>query len=478
MILGDTIVACATPPGRSARALVRVSGSASRQVAERCLGIRADSWRASAVECVLRLPPLDRRAEPECGDRTLPVPARAILSIAPRSYTGEDALEVLVPGNPVLVERVIDALCDASTEGCPVRRAGPGEFSARAYLNGRITIEEAEGVDATIAAASEADLEAARRAMRGHDAGEWRAWTDEAATLLALVEAGIDFADQEDVVAISTPELRRRVGALADAIAESLGGERAAAATRHMPRVVLAGRPNAGKSTLLNALLQRKRAVVSDQPGTTRDLLIERVDLSRLAPGAPEIELVDMAGLEVAVEHGQIEGEMRARALRAIREADVVLWCDPEGRFDASDSVAPGSHGVVVRARTKADRARSADTGDDVSPEMGPDSTPVCALDGWNLSALASRVARAVAESRGAAASGAGGGLLARHRRALADCEGALRDAIALTTRGARDDAAIAATLRGAVDALGSITGRLSPDDVLGLIFARFCVGK
>lgn len=494
MTLGDTIVACASPPGRSARALVRVSGPGSRRLAEARLGIGPDIWQAGAFEATFRLPRAQRVASARAldgrsADATLPLAVRVILSVAPRSYTGEDAIEIIIPGNPVLVERVIDALCDDATTEHPVRRAGPGEFSARAYLNGKLTIEAAEGVSATIHAASEAELEAARRAMRGEDAASWRAWTDEAATLLALVEAGIDFTDQEDVVAIVTPVLLARADALRAAIAGVLGGERAASVARHTPRVVIAGRPNAGKSTLLNAIIGRRRAVVSDQAGTTRDLLVEVVDLSRLAPGGPEIELVDMAGLDPGDAHGSkspaeraidqaVEGQMRSRAREAIGQADVVLWCDPDARFEAGDGIAPAASATVVRVRTKADRVGGPASGGVAEGSQGSDVVPVCALDGWNLGVLASRVAESVVRSRAAAASGAGHALLARHRRALAEAEGTLGEAVSLAGRHARDDAAIAAALRTTVDALGSITGRLSPDDVLGLIFARFCVGK
>lgn len=487
MIFGDTIVACATPPGRSARAMVRVSGCACRHIASRLLETERDSWCAGAIEAGLILP-----RDEQCGavhgpSGDLRLAVRVIISIAPRSYTGEDTLEIILPGNPTLVERVIDALCAEGDAERPIRRAEAGEFSARAYLHGKLTIEEAEGVSATITAGNEAELLAARRAMRGDDAKEWRAWTDEAAMLLALVEAGIDFTDQEDVVAITTAELSRRAAALRAQIASTLGGERAAAVARHVPRVALAGRPNAGKSTLLNALLGRRRAVVSAVAGTTRDVLVEGVDLSRLVPGGPEIELVDMAGLEPGEGSGfegghsvgrAVEREMRSRALAAIDTADVVLWCDPDGRFDAADGISPGAQAAVVRVRTKADRVwtRSGSTGLGRADES--DVVPVCALDGWNLASLAARIADAAAGSRASAASGAGQGLLARHRRALAEAEGALSKVAALGEGEGRDDAAVAAALRAALDALGSITGRLSPDDVLGLVFARFCVGK
>ncbi len=470
---GDTIVACATPPGRSACALVRISGAGARAIARERLGIEV--WEACARPCELRL----WRARVAGREIEQSLPVRVIVSVGPRSYTGEDSLEIILPGNPALIERVIDALCgDAG-----VRRAGPGEFSARAYLNGKLTVERAEGVAASIGAGSEAELEAARRAMRGADAAAWSAWTDETATLLALVEAGIDFTDQEDVVAIATPALRDRAGVLADEIAGFLGGERATAEARHIARVVLAGRPNAGKSTLFNALVGRRRAVVWDQPGTTRDVLVERVDLSRMTPGGPEIELVDIAGLEAAGDgavQGAIEQEMQRRAIGAIEGADVVVWCDPEGRFEGvgiGGELSEG-RGTPVHVRTMADRVSArGGAGGDVGREFA-DVTPVCGLDGWNIDAVAGRIAEAVAVSGSARATGVGRALVARHRRALAEAEGILRGVVEGLKDGSRDDAAVASDLRSALDSLGSITGRLSPDEVMGLIFARFCVGK
>lgn len=377
---------------------------------------------------------------------------------APHSYTGEDTIEFLLPGNPALLERVLARL----TESEGVRRAGPGEFTARAYLNGRLSLDQAEGVAMTITARNEEELNAAQRVLRGAAGARYDAIAESIAQALALVEAGIDFTDQEDVVAIAPNELCDRLTVIATSLQECLGGipqrERSGTA-----RVVLVGRPNAGKSTLFNALLGRERAVVSDVAGTTRDAVVERVDLSDAAPGAGEIELVDLAGLDESLTHG-IDHASQAAALRAIGEADAIIHCDPDGRFDVKFE---SPHAPTLRVRTKADLPTSSPMREELA---------VCALDGWNLSALK----RAIADAAGGSASSA---MAARHSEALRNANRTIIDArdrvsAQQDVRHLEDVEILAMNLREALDHVGSITGRVTPDDVIGRIFASFCIGK
>lgn len=433
MPTGDTIVAMASAPGWSARAIVRLSGPAVGTVLTQVCGV--DPSPGLKVARVTLAP-----------SRSLPV--LAIVYRGPRSYTGEDAAELLLPGNPHLVERVISTLL--RLEG--VRSATPGEFTARAYLNGKLSLDEAEGVAATIAAVNDEQLRAARDVLSGAAGARYRAWTEEVTTLLALVEAGIDFTDQEDVVAISKEALGATAGAVAAAIEARLGGREGVEAARGLPRVVLAGAPNAGKSTLFNALLGRERAVVSPIAGTTRDAIEEEMDLSRDLPGAGTVVLVDLAGLDDEAASGVIGAMAQDAAAGAIASADVVLHCDPAGRFPVL-----ATRGVVIRVRTKADQP-----GEDAIGQ----AVPVCALDGWNLGVLR----RAIAESASAATGSAE--VIPRHARALREAALRLREACAAEAELA------ASSLRQALDALGEVTGRISPDDVIGRIFATFCIGK
>lgn len=472
----QTIIAAGSGWGHSARAMVRVSGPAVPDI------------------CRLLRPPIPvHRGVTVSGlplasdDESLRLPCLAMCFPGPSAYTGEDVLELVVPGNPVVVERVLERLCRLAG----VREARPGEFSARGFLNGRIGLAEAEGVAAIIAAGTEDQLLGARRVLDGSAGREYGAWTEELATLLALVEAGIDFTDQEDVVPIAPVDLARRLEAMRGGITARLGGEEGLASERLRPRVVLAGRPNAGKSTLFNALLRRRgpgvvaRAVESPVAGTTRDVLVEELDLAAEVPGGLAVDLVDLAGLDAVGRGGGGEGggwrgtDAQAQRLAAteVERAEVVIHCDPTGRFEALP-VGDGSQArTVVRVRTKADVPGLASDEKD-----GADGAtiPVCALDGWNLPVLR----RAIADAAwGSGRAGGGGGeyLLPRHRRTL----GVVRERLAAAGECVEANArmlsrpeVVAGELRLALDQLGELTGAVSPDDIVGRIFATFCVGK
>lgn len=477
VILSDTIVAVSSAPGRSERALVRVSGSGAARVMQSLLGQDSPGAPGRAL----------MNARVRFGSKESELPALLAFMPAPHTYTGEDTLELQVPGNQHLVERVVAACITAGA-----RRAEPGEFSARAYLAGRLTLTQAEGVAATIAARTQEQLTAAGALLAGRTGAAYHAFANECATLLALVEAGIDFTDQEDVVAISPTALTQRLHALLDGIASHLGGARGRETDGSLPRVALVGAPNAGKSTLFNALLGRPRAIASPTPGTTRDVLEEELDLSHDAPGAGRITLVDLPGLDAALAERAPVDALAIEAARAtLDRADVLLWCDASGAFDGREirRVAPAfladADRPVVRVRTFADRAwRSAGVPNNADlreheVDHPPEVRLVCALDGWNLSALR----RTIANAARSANAGAIAALLPRHRHALRVAREQLEIARGLTL----DDAStvrfaspelVADALRAALDALGELVGKLSPDEVLGRVFATFCVGK
>jgi tRNA modification GTPase len=397
----------------------------------------------------------------------LPLPCLLIRYDGPRSYTGEDAAEILVPGNPSLLERVMARLI--AQPG--VREAQPGEFSARAYLNGRMTIEQAEGVAALIAAGTEDQLSAAALLMNGRTGERYRVWADEAATLLALVEAGIDFTDQEDVVPIPPRELARRIGTLAAVIRAHLGTKAGAEQDPLAPRVVLVGPPNAGKSTLFNALLGRRRAIVSPLAGTTRDAIAEDMDLSRDVPCGPLVTLVDLAGLDESFAQmgGEIDRQTQRQAHSEIRRASVLVLCDPNGRFEGPNPSTPGTPSIRVRTKSDVPHTRSSAPRDD--------AIGVCALDGRNLGVLR----RAIADAAWGSPDARGAWLMPRHRRALAAACDRLESTLAAVAPDARSLASpelVAGELRGAVDHLGELVGDISPDDIIGRVFATFCIGK
>jgi tRNA modification GTPase len=457
MHTGDTIVALASAQGRSPRAIVRLSGPRTRNA----LSAISANERFSFTPGV-------HRVRLALGASSLP--ALALCYQSPRSYTGEDAADLLVVGNPYVVDRLIGALC--VQEG--VRHAEAGEFTARAFLNGKISVDEAEGVGAIIAASSESERRAADRLLRGETGATMRAWADEAAALLALVEAGIDFTDQEGVVAISARELADRLNPLVEAMRERVG-EAPHEARTGTPRVALVGPPNAGKSTLFNALLGRDRSVVSERAGTTRDAIVEACDLTRwsgpIAGGArPVIDLVDLAGLDDALAaRSNIDALAHRAAIGAIETADVLVLCDPSGAFER----APWARDIparlpTIRVRTKADLPHA----------PGADGLGVCAIDGTNLGPLARAIVDAAFSPSATSTD-----LIPRFAAATSRALDSLVDAASLVVDvsdpdGLDNPELIADALRAALDALGDVVGEVSPDDVLGRIFSTFCVGK
>lgn len=467
MDLSDTIIAVATGHAPSPRSLVRISGERTHAaLAHVAPGAQRLAAGAHTVRVVV----------PGAADHAAPIdlPAQLVVFTAPRSYTGEDAAELQLVGQPSLVARVVREMCAHEHER--VRPAQPGEFTARAVLRGKLRPDQAESVQALIVAASDAQLRAADRVLSGESGATYRALADDLAGALALVEAGIDFTDQEDVVAISPGDLLRRITSVARTIEAMLGPAPATAAPAHTPRVVLAGAPNAGKSTLFNAMLGRERTVVSAVPGTTRDIVEEPLDLCSCVAGASDdaaVTLVDIAGMD---EHLRASTPIDAMAQRAasdaVRHADVIVWCDPSGSFGGPPW--PEHSATIIRVRTKADVPST--HGGDTPQHLG-----VCALDGWNLGALR----RAIADAAFSQTSHAQGSatLLPRHARHLAAALTALERVRALLARQQHaaqlDHPEIAAgALREALDEVGQIAGAIAPDDIIGRIFATFCIGK
>ena len=436
MTSADTIAAISSAVGPAARIIVRISGPDAARLAE-------NIWAG-------QLPQASAASLGTLVFSGLRVPASLYVFRTPRSYTGEDLIEFHIPGNPLLARMLLDALMAAGA-----RAADPGEFTARAYFNGRIDLTEAEGVAATIAAGSEQELRAARQLLSGELARRLQPVRDLLADTLALVEVGIDFAD-EDVTFLSAEQVRERTLRADSMLAELLSTSSRFERLSHEPQVVLVGRPNAGKSTLLNALAGHERAVTSPVAGTTRDVLTADVPLRRGI-----VKLTDAAGVADLGAASDIEQQMRTNALRAAEAADVVVLVR-----DAADTRPPPDlpkcADLVVL--TKADLLSTRPAG----------SLVVSAKTGENLGRLKDELdRRAFGES---VAGGASLALNARHVRAIGDA----RDALARAAERIGDGAAelVALELREALDALGQVVGVVTPDDLLGRIFSAFCIGK
>jgi tRNA modification GTPase len=430
----DTIAAISSATGSAARMIVRMSGSEAHRIAGE-IASDLTAGRGVAHRTTLRFADLD-------------VPAWVYVFVSPNSYTAQDLVEFHIPGNPLLARMLLEQMVARGA-----RLAEAGEFTARAYFAGRIDLAEAEGVAATISAHSEQELRAARQLLAGELSRRLRPAMDLVAETLALLEAGIDFSD-EDISFISRAQVRERVNGIDAMLRELTEGSARFERLTHEPTFVLLGRPNAGKSTLLNALARRERAVVSDLAGTTRDVLSAEIQLRR-----GMVRVLDVAGVGDA-SSDDIERQMMQQANRAAEAADFVVYVR-DVTDDRPAAEMPRAADLVVA--TKTDLRGAADIDDGVG---------VSAVTGEGIAELRERL--------DAIAFGSDSGtftlaLNARHLQAL----GEARQALTRTAAGADAGAELVALeLRDALDALGRVLGQVSPDDLLGRIFSTFCIGK
>lgn len=446
--MADTIYAPATAAGRSAIAVIRVSGPACTDVCRRLTGMPPPPPRLAALRR------LQDPASGEVIDQGL-----VLWFPGPTSATGEDVLELQVHGGRAIMQMLLLAL--ARLPG--LRPADPGEFSRRAFVHGRIDLTAAEGLADLVAAETRAQARQAVRQLDGALGQLYDGWSQELVGALARLEAEIDFApDQEvadDMAALVRPALARVSAEMTRHLDDARRGER----LRSGLTIAVLGPPNAGKSSLINRLAQREVAIVTAEPGTTRDVLEVHLDLD----GYP-VTLLDTAGLRAPTSSAEAEGVRRAR--QRAQQADLLLalfdgalWpnLDP-----ATLELLDGSTIIVVN---KADLGRV-----DAEPLVaGRRALPLSCLTGAGLDAL---LALLGAQAAGQMASGMAPVLTrARHRAAVQAALEALDRAM-----GPADGelALVAEDLRLAVRAIGRITGRVGVEDLLDRIFAEFCIGK
>ncbi len=491
-VLGGTVVARASGAGHSARAIVRLSGPEALAAVAALAGEACVPSARGVHRIRMRL--AVHGAPCEC-------PALALVMPGPGSFTCEDCVELIVPGNPALADAVLDALL--AVPG--VVAAAPGAFMARAHAAGRIALDDAERIALEIGATHARELEAARHVGDNPLVQAAHRASEELAELLARVEAGIDFTDAEDVVAIAREELRSRAGAVATEIARWIAGSEPVESMRPVPLVALRGAPNAGKSSLFNALLGRTRAVASPVAGTTRDAIAEEIEFrapsGRAADTAVRAMLVDTPGIEDP--RSAIDALMQEQA-RAADHADVILLCEPLAAMAPRDTGTAGTGGAegdggsssggvsrrgasgggvgdvhastIIRVATRSDEAPR-------EARRTPAGV-VCtsAVTGEGVESLASAIAAALASREGGTGSSCRVGVLARHRQAMALAGEWLARCVDAAGDGSGPaidrPELVADALRGALDALGEVTGEVTPDDVLGLVFSRFCIGK
>lgn len=440
----DTIVAIATPPGRGAIGVVRISGPAASAIGS---------------SLIARTAPLEpRRATfTTLSTHTVALADRVVVTFFPNphSYTGDDVVEISTHGSAVILHAVVEA---AITGGA--RLAAPGEFTLRAFVNGKVDLPQAEAVADLVDAVTPLQARAAFDQLNGTLTSALAAIEAKLFDVIARLEASVDFPE-EGYHFIEPREVDRRLREVADDIEGLLATGRRGKLVREGIQVVIAGSPNVGKSSLFNALVGSHRAIVSDRPGTTRDLVAEVVDLNGL-----RVTLIDTAG--VAESSDAIEREGMSRARRAMSVADVVLLvCDSERTWSESRELfdAAGARAIVVASKA------------DVSAWRRPDAVVVSSAAGSGLNDLVVKIQSlvvgepvhdtpAISNVRHIALLEGARDMLHDARRALEERDGSLPEEFLL------------ADLQRTRSMFEEISGRRTPDDVLIHIFERFCVGK
>ena len=443
----DTIAAVATPPGAGGVGVIRVSGALVAAIARKLL--RREPEPRHAYYCAFA----DASQAPI--DRGL-----LLYFKAPHSYTGEDVLELQTHGSPIVLRLLLARLVELGA-----RHARAGEFSERAFLNGKLDLAQAEAVADLIASGSETAARAALRSLDGEFSRRVRALTAAAVRLRVWIEAAIDFPEEE-IDFLSAPELRSDLTAVRTDLAALLDGARRGVRLADGLHVVIVGRPNAGKSSLLNALAASERAIVTEIPGTTRDLVRETVDIDGVM-----LTLVDTAGLRDSADIVEREGIRRARAELARADAIVLVGetdSDPDTDVGLLADAPAEAARIVVHNKIDilAQAPRRERRADRVHLWLS-------AKTGAGLDLLQAELKRL------AGGDGAEGACTARARHVAAlERARAHLDAAesALIERNAGELAA--EELREVQHALGEITGEFTSDDLLGAIFSSFCIGK
>ncbi|HUP44850.1 MAG TPA: tRNA uridine-5-carboxymethylaminomethyl(34) synthesis GTPase MnmE [Thermoanaerobaculia bacterium] len=436
----DTIVAPATALGRGALAIVRLDGPQSGAILSRLCGVVPDARLATHVTLSHHGEPLD-----DCV---------VVRYAAPRSFTGNDLAEITLHGSPIVVERVLAACVELGA-----RIAEPGEFTERAVLNGKLDLVQAEAIGDLVDARTALQAKLSLHNLEGLLSERAHAIRESLLFVISRLEAALDFSE-EGYEFIKRDDAVRRIEATraeVRAIAESY---RRGRATRSGLSLVILGKPNAGKSTLLNRLVGSERAIVTPVPGTTRDIVRETIEI-----GGLPVTIADTAGLRASGDVVEDIGVARARD--AARQADLVLYLiDATTGRDAVDDAELASLPLTMIVATKSD----------LTSDTAGAGLAISATTGAGIDALLARLDATVRE-RFAAPESSPSIVNERQRAAIDECDAALGDALE-SLRGGADEPYVVVDLRRAATALAALTGAITTEDVLREIFARFCIGK
>ncbi len=459
----DTIAAISTPPGRGGIGIVRLSGARAAEIAAQLVRLQQplEHGRARLADV------LDGTGQDELSDEAQGrEPGRIDEALvtwfgAPRSYTAEDLVEIAAHGSPVVLELLLRRALELGA-----RLAEPGELTERAFLAGRLDLTQAEAVRDLIEAQTLTQVRQAASQMGGALSRRVAPAKQGLVELIALLEAGIDFAE-DDVDVAPEGEIARRIGELTPPL-QALAGSFARGRIVHDGlTLAIVGRPNAGKSSLFNRLVERERAIVTAQPGTTRDLVTERISLD----GIP-LELVDTAGLREGLE--EVEQLGIARSREALADAALVLVV-----LDATQPLNDEEHRLLEAVKGRpalvaVNKSDLAEAGEAVTEVGGVPTLRTSALTGEGIAELQERI---LALATGGAASEPGMLTSLRHHQAITTALAALGDAARANAGGIPHEMILLDLYRG-LWALDSLTGQTTSDDILNLIFSTFCIGK
>jgi tRNA modification GTPase len=463
----DTIVAISTPPGRGGIGVVRLAGPEARSLAMPMLRLKQELRPGRALVGDL-IEPSCARAGPAVGVSTNPSPGEGRIDevvvtyfAKPNSYTADDVVEISAHGSPVVLRHIVEWALAAGA-----RLAEPGEFTMRAFLNGRIDLTQAEAVRDLIDSQTLYQAKVAAQQLEGALSRRLQPLKQQLVELIALLEAGIDFAE-DDVSTLEPEQILRRLSFIKEPLVELVRSFAYGKVVHEGLTLAIVGRPNVGKSSLFNRLVERERAIVTATPGTTRDLVSETVAL-----GGIPLKLVDTAGIRRALDEAESIGVKKS--LEALADADLVLVV-----LDASQTLGAEDHELLDQVpdqirlvvENKADLAGGTFQGDSLRGGLH-----TSALTGQGIEELRQAILRHV---NGRAGTSFESGFLtnARHQALVRDALASLaaaRDAVANRV----PHEMLLLDLYNTLRPLDDITGATTNDDILNLIFSRFCIGK
>jgi tRNA modification GTPase len=479
----DTIAAVATPPGRGGIGIVRLSGPDAWSIAARLVRLRRPLEAGRAVLAEV-LDPAD--SQTPVGAQTAVIDEAVVTAFAaPHSYTGDDVVEIAAHGSPIVLDTLLRSALSADA-----RLAAPGEFTQRAFLYGRIDLTQAEAVQDLIAAQTLEQARMAAQQLGGALSRRVAPVKEELVTLIALLEAGMDFAagELDDVDVVSPHQIRSVLASVRSALEKLANSYAQGHRLREGASLALVGRPNVGKSSLFNRLLERERAIVTPLPGTTRDTVEEA-----MAVGGIPLRLIDTAGLRLAGESPADEAEALgiARSREALADADLVVVV-----LDATATISQeeidllrsldGRPHVTVRNKSDLPHTTPPDLPHATPPDL-PHTTPppnlaresasllTSALTGQGLETLRKKILQLLHAGGDAATGGALNSL--RQQQAVQSALESLAAADLANESGIPHEFLLA-DLHGALRSLDTLTGQTTSDDILHRIFSTFCIGK